>query len=176
MLPAAVERWRPLATQAAAHWGSQLGVNVPVAAVLGIIAKESHGDPNAFNRSDPGGSRGLMQVGAATASDLGITNQASLFTPSVGVWIGTHYLAKKLKAYGGQLAPAVAAYNAGSARFGQDERYVNQGYVDEVIAWIARAASAVTSHPAATGGGLLLLGGLALLAFALRPSRPRRAA
>ena len=55
-----------------------------------------------------------------------------LHIPSVGIAYGARYLASKLERYHGDTTMAVAAYNAGSARFSRDQ-YVNQGYVDAVI-------------------------------------------
>ena len=52
----------------------------------------------------------------------------------------------------------MAAYNAGSARYGQDERFVNQGYVDEALSWIASAATAVALAHVAAATSTIVVG------------------
>jgi soluble lytic murein transglycosylase-like protein len=119
-----------LAAGAAAKWSAALGVAVPPELVLAIIAIESHGDTNAVGTS---GERGLMQVMPGTARELGLTDPSLLADPVIGVYYGTEYLAQQLQRYGGKIPPAVAAYNAGSARYTDDEKFVNQPYVDRVL-------------------------------------------
>jgi soluble lytic murein transglycosylase-like protein len=120
-----------LAAAAAARWSSIYSVTVPPELVLAIIGIESHGDTNAVGAA---GELGLMQVMPDTARALGLADPHKLATPEIGVDYGTKYLAQQLERYAGKIPHAVAAYNAGSARFTQGERFVNQSYVDKVIA------------------------------------------
>jgi soluble lytic murein transglycosylase-like protein len=158
---ASVASYRPLAIAAAKYWGRALGVVVPPDLVLAVIRKESVGDPRAVRREPDGRiSRGLMQVLEGTARDLGLTNPQLLHVPAIGIDVGTHYLAQQLKRYAGRTAPAVAAYNAGTA-FYQDnarESFVNQTYVDDVLRFFRSFASTAPALPF----GLLALGAAAL--------------
>jgi len=114
---------------------ARYGVTVPRELVLAVIGIESHGDTMAVRREGDGAlSRGLMQVKESTARELGLKDPLQLHLPDVGVHYGTAYLAKQLTRYGGRIPTAVAAYNAGSARYTQQERFINQGYVDKVMA------------------------------------------
>lgn len=173
MYPAAIERWRSLATDAASRAGASAGVSLPVDLVLAVVWKESSGNPAAVG--DGGASLGLMQVQKATARDLGIQDPRLLFDPRVALLAGSTYLARQLARYGGRVAHAVAAYNAGSARFTQDERFVNQGYVDRVFEYWRRSSSTATGIVAGAGGGLAVALGLGVL-LAVVARRRRRAA
>jgi len=182
MLASSVERWRPLAQQYAASAGTAYGVFVPVELVLAHVHVESRGNPLAKRKEKDGEwSRGLLQVKEATAKWLGLANTAALLTPSVGLAYGVRYLAYQLKRYGGNPARAAAAYNAGSVRYtaGSGEKFVNQKYVDDVLAAMRKAAT--TSSPGSSSGGLsgwilpVGLGAVALAAVAARATRHRRA-
>lgn len=80
-------------------------------------------------------SYGLMQVMGQTARETGYegTFLSELCEPEVGIYWGTLYLSKLLTKYG-NIEEAVAAYNAGSPRRGQGGNFVNQAYVDAVLA------------------------------------------
>lgn len=163
-LPTAVERWRPLATQAAAQAGAAEGVTVPVNLVLSIVMVESSGNPLAQARENDGEwSRGLMQVKEATARALGIADSTKLLQPAVGLAVGSRLLAKQLKRYNGAVGPAVAAYNAGTAHYTQAETFTNQPYVDKVLGWLKRAGGAIAS-PAGVAG---IVGAVAVIAMIL---------
>jgi len=165
----AVTRWRPLVQTITAAEGAAAGVTVSPDLVLAIIGTESSGDPNAM-RTEPSGvtSYGLMQVLDSTARDLGLTAAPdALLIPDVGIRFGVRYLAHQLARYGGNVANAVAAYNAGSVRFDQQERIVNQAYLDRVASWLQRIRAA--------GPSLSLVGlGLALLALLVYGRRGAR--
>jgi soluble lytic murein transglycosylase len=85
--------------------------------LLALIRQESFFDPRAGSIS---GALGLTQVIPSTAdeiaSDLGMEGEFSsqdLFRPAVSILFGGHYLSKQLDAFDGDVAPALAAYNAG---------------------------------------------------------------
>lgn len=155
MFPAAVERWRALATHEATRWSGMYGVSVPVDSVLALIQTESSGIPSK-TRTEPDGrvSRGLLQVLDATAKDLGVSDPQQLYVPAVGIATGVKYFAQKIKRYGGNLTNAIAAYNAGSARFNQDESYRNQGYVDKVRKALADAGATIAREASAAAAAV----------------------
>jgi len=133
-----------------------------------VIASESAGDPAAAARTSAGDyARGLMQVREATARALGLKDPRQLHDPYVGVRYGVHYLAQQLDRYAGRVAPAVAAYNAGTARYTEAERFVNQSYVDRVTRWLQRAM------PAGIAAGGLALGALAVALLLNKRRRSR---
>ncbi len=72
-----------------------------------VIRAESHGDPSAISRA---GAQGIMQLMPATSLAYGVANP---FDPAQNIDAGTHYLHDLLTRYHGNLALAVAAYNAG---------------------------------------------------------------
>ena len=74
-----------------------------------MIAEESAFNPKAVS---PKGAGGLMQLMPKTASDLGVTN---VFQPGENVQGGAHYIRNLIDRYQGDLAKALAAYNAGPA-------------------------------------------------------------
>ncbi|MBK8013572.1 MAG: transglycosylase SLT domain-containing protein [Deltaproteobacteria bacterium] len=84
--------------------------------VLAIMRTESHFDPNA--RSHVGAS-GLMQLLPVTAERIGaeapnLQGAAARFrSPDANIRLGTWYIRRLLDRYDGQMAPAIAAYNAG---------------------------------------------------------------
>ena len=69
---------------------------------------------------------GLGEVGDFGAKSL---NRA-MIDPRVALHLGAAYLAYQLRRYEGKIDDAIAAYNAGSARFKSDGEYVNQHHVD----------------------------------------------
>lgn len=87
--------------------------------VAALVRVESGFNPEAVSSR---GARGLMQVmpdtGQWIAAQLGWPGYAPdwLFDPEINLRMGTWYLRALLDQFGGQLAVALAAYNAGRTR------------------------------------------------------------
>lgn len=56
---------------------------------------------------------------------------SQLMKPRIGLYLVGAYLRYQLDRYNNDLAKAVAAYNAGSARFSENGTFVNQWHVDK---------------------------------------------
>lgn len=81
--------------------------------ITSVIHAESSFNPKALS---PKGAQGLMQLMPGTATRLGVTDA---FDPYANVDAGTHYLRELLLQYNGDMAKALAAYNAGPLRVQQ---------------------------------------------------------
>lgn len=83
---------------------------------------------------------GLMQVMGQTARELGFDGPylAELCEPDVGMTYGCLLLAQKMKLYHRDygLGGVIAAYNAGSPRMDRNGQWINQPYVNKVMAAI----------------------------------------
>lgn len=75
--------------------------------VNSVIEVESGFDPQALSTK---GAIGLMQVMPETAQDMGINNP---WDPLDNIRAGSRYLSRLLRRYDGDIALALAAYNAG---------------------------------------------------------------
>lgn len=145
--------WREIAKAAEAH-------NLSPLLVAAMVHTESAGETNAtrYERGykwfvDPGSharrlglshdteviaqatSFGLMQVMGGTARGMGFDGYiVELLIPSVGLDWGCRYLAKQIGRYEDE-TKGIAAYNAGSARYTDDDKteFLNQDYVDKVL-------------------------------------------
>jgi hypothetical protein len=94
---------------------------VDAALVRAVVWVESRYDPYAVS---PRGARGLMQLTPDTARHVGVTNP---FDARQNVFGGTKYLSQLIKRHDGDVALALASYNAGPAtvrRFGGMPPYV----------------------------------------------------
>jgi soluble lytic murein transglycosylase-like protein len=115
---------------------------VDPALLAGLVKQESGFNPTA---GSPAGARGLTQLMPGTAAGLGVTN---VLDPVQSLDGGAKYLKQQLDAFGGDVAKALAAYNAGPGavqRFGGIPPYAEtQNYVRIVQANAAsyRTASA----------------------------------
>ena len=105
-----VKRFEPLV----ARYARQHGVDL--ALVKAVIAAESAYEPEAVS---PKGALGLMQVIPATAERYGVADDRrrtvaqKLFDPAINLSVGTRYLRDLLAMFAGDVALALAAYNAG---------------------------------------------------------------
>jgi len=147
----------PPATATAATGASALPAGTPYAAEITAAATANGIDPallaglvkqeSGFNASagSSAGARGLTQLMPGTAAGLGVTN---ILDPVQNLNGGAKYLRQQLDAFGGDVAKALAAYNAGPGavqRFGGIPPYAEtQNYVRTVQ---ANAASFRTSSP-----------------------------
>ncbi len=84
-------------------------------------------------------SYGLMQIIGGTARYLGYEGRLiDLCLPSNGIMWGCHYLANICDEYL-DLPDQIAVYNAGRVKKTDSGKYVNQDYVDKVMALINQA-------------------------------------
>ena len=125
-------------------------LTVPVPLILGVIAQESSFRAIAY-RYEPkiqDASIGLMQllVGTARGMRPGVT-ETELYNPQINIDLGTQYLGQQLRRYGGEVAAAVSAYNAGHALRLSAGGFVNQYHVDRVLAFTAAFRQALASDP-----------------------------
>ncbi|MGB0850320.1 MAG: lytic transglycosylase domain-containing protein [Bacteroidia bacterium] len=118
--------------------------SVEPALIMAHMKRESDFRPQAV-REEPqinDASIGLMQVLVKTArwimNDSTITRD-QLFNIRFNVDVGTRYIAKNMKRYNNDYHKAIAAYNAGSARYKKGtSTFINQPYVDFVYGWYLR--------------------------------------
>lgn len=103
-------------------WKMARTYNIDPLLILGIVAQESHGNPNARGKMRSGvesGAFGLMQIKLETAKKIGsrfgyrIESAEDLMQPDVNVVIGTAYLIRLIGKYQ-NLKHAIIAYNIGS--------------------------------------------------------------
>ncbi len=134
---------------ASAAWG------IPISWIQAVIQTESSWNPQAFNASDPGGARGLMQIIGPTASAYGVTDLETLFDPAVNIDIGTHLLHDIRGRVGDDVQAIYSAYNSGSPT-----KYLTSS---EVAANVARFVANLETYLAheplvvTSGAGALLL-------------------
>lgn len=82
--------------------------------IASLVKQESAFLPDALSRAD---AMGLMQLLLGTANEMKAgTKREDLLKPSVNTQIGSLYLARLLNRFQGNIALALAAYNAGPSR------------------------------------------------------------
>lgn len=135
--------------------------NLPPEVLRGVISIESSGDARAVS---PKGAQGLMQVMPGTYDDLakryGLGANAN--DPENNIMAGAAYLAEMRDRYGGDMAKALAAYNAGPGGFersGGDFSALpaeTQGYLQKAakLGLIGEPAGAPRRQTADAGDGV----------------------
>ncbi|MDA0183854.1 lytic transglycosylase domain-containing protein [Solirubrobacter phytolaccae] len=154
-------------TAAAATGASELPAGTPYAAEITAAAKANGVDPALLaglvkqesgfkpDAGSPAGARGLTQLMPATAAGLGVQN---VLDPVQNLNGGAKYLKQQLDAFGGDIAKALAAYNAGPGavkRFGGIPPYAEtQNYVrivqQNAASFRTASAPAAAAAPSAT--------------------------
>lgn len=107
------------------------------ALIRAVIRAESGFDPRAVSRA---GAKGLMQLMPALVAEMGVTNA---FDPRENIMAGAQHLSALIAEQNGNIALALASYNAGPAAV---ERYggippfkETQRYVKTILDHIARS-------------------------------------
>jgi len=112
--------------------------------VESVIRVESNFEARAIS---PKGARGLMQLMPATAAKLGVRNA---FDGRQNIEGGVRHLRHLVDRYGGNLALALAAYNAGAeavGRYGGIPPYPEtQAYVARVLRLLQRATPSASAE------------------------------
>jgi soluble lytic murein transglycosylase-like protein len=167
-----LEKWDAEVEKAVAHWGPVYGISVDPALVHAVIERESgHGmAPNYILHGgvvpEPGGhySAGPMQVYDDTLKRMNATLDLSALaqSPAVGIWYGTHELARLLALFPGDTTRAIAAYNAGSGNANRNAqgRFPNQSYVDAVVGFWNKYRGAIGTAAASIVPALVLALGI----------------
>lgn len=86
---------------------ASLQTGLPFALIKAVVHQESQFNPNAVSHA---GAQGLMQIMPQTGQLLGLNNP---FSPRENIMAGSAYLKEMMKRYNGDVALALAAYNAG---------------------------------------------------------------
>lgn len=122
---------------------------VPTSLIKAVIDTESSFNPNAVSSA---GAKGLMQLMDGTARGLGVSNS---FDPVQNIEGGTKYLSYQLQKFGGEIAMALAAYNAGPSRVtrlgvSNDEELMAQSHLlpAETQAYIRKVMNAREKYEA----------------------------
>lgn len=131
-----------------AQWQSQIqaasdATGVPPDVLAAVMEAESNGNPSA---KSPAGAIGLMQLMPGTAKDLGVDPT----DPRQNILGGALYLRQQAKAFGGDLAKTLAAYNAGP---GAVSKYNGVPPYAETRRYVNNILSRLRSTPAAKAQG-----------------------
>jgi hypothetical protein len=111
--------------------------------VEALIAIESGFNTHAVS---PKGARGLMQLMPATAKHYGLKDEQDLHIPSKNIDMGVRHLKDLLKLHDGQVALAIASYNAGQGAVNKHGQRIpayreTMLYVPAVLSYMARYSS-----------------------------------
>ncbi len=114
-----------------------------------LIATESNFNTHAIS---PKGARGLMQLMPATAKRYGMRSEQDLHIPSKNIDMGVRHLKDLLKLHEGQVALAIASYNAGQGAVNKHGQRIpayreTMLYVPAVLSYMARFNSDAQSAP-----------------------------
>jgi soluble lytic murein transglycosylase len=114
---------------------------VDAALIAAVIDTESH-----FSDAESSaGARGLMQVTPEAAEDIARHSGATSFhtsdlsNPEINIKYGTYLLAERIESYDGNVAAALASYNAGPVpveKWGGDELQVDDITYPETRAYV----------------------------------------
>jgi soluble lytic murein transglycosylase-like protein len=121
--------------------------NVDPELIEAVIAVESGFNTRALS---PKGARGLMQLMPATAKRYGMKNEQELHIPVRNVDMGVRHLKDLLNLHNGQVALAIASYNAGQGAVTKHGQRIpgyreTMLYVPAVMAYMARHANSAQS-------------------------------
>jgi soluble lytic murein transglycosylase-like protein len=112
--------------------------------VAALIEIESGFNPKAVS---PKGAIGLMQLMPATAARYGVRNARELFDPERNLDIGVRHLKDLLIAHEGNVALAMASYNAGSGAVAKHGKRIPR--FNETMLYVPAVLAAIASYPPA---------------------------
>ena len=110
-----------------------------------VLSAESGG--NALAKSSAG-AQGLMQLMPGTAAELGVTNP---YDPEQNISGGANYLSQMLKAYGGDVSKALAAYNWGPGNLSKNPD--SASWPKETQDYVAKITGQSTGQSTVQGKG-----------------------
>ncbi len=128
--------WDELLAEAA----QKHGVSEDLPVLKRMLQAESGGDPQA---TSPKGGMGLMQLMPGTAKELGVKNP---YDPRENVFGGVSYYRQMKDQFGGDVALALAAYNAGPGNVKKHGGLPPFKETQDYVAKVLRGAKQVAGH------------------------------